>query len=631
MSSVKIELENIGVFRGRREFNLVKGLNILYAPNASGKTSLVAGLKTVTISALSSEELGRVLNDYEERGRVKLTMDGAEYAVELIRRPDGTVEAWGRRLAENGVIKSIAFIDMENELVNAIYAGNEERVKSKLREISGVAFIETILNVLEGLASEYEYSYETKKKEYESRKEEITKQRKRLEERLNKIRDRIREILRDPRIEPARKEIEEIRSKRERLLKQQHDLRRQEIEINNRVGLLEHDYTSKKAELDALKEKREKVSKELEELEKKIIDIRKRIEVLFSEVQYLQSVYENLTRDITEKENIIKRRKDVLEYAQCPYCGAPINKDRIMKEISELEKSISELLVKRNEIENRIRQRSAEISELREKGEERLAALKAELKRLSERISGLEKELNTIESELNNERRKLEEIRRQMKLFEEDLLILNRKLEVLKDKVPLVEELGRLQNEEQRIVEDLDYLFGRLRQLEQVYSEVKILEDVLERTKLLIEYFRIRLNELKKVVVEKINESILRHFKLLRLAELEYPVLAEDFSLTLTRVGGIPTTLAELSDAEKAIFTILMTMALKDYVAEDFPFYVIDTLIEFVDDTRAKEILKYLMDVAGENKIVIVTKTKPYTGEPKLLSQEDIIVNKITI
>ena len=629
MSSVKIELENIGVFRGRREFNLFKGLNILYAPNASGKTSLVAGLKAVTISTLSSEELGRVLNDYEERGRVKLTMDGAEYAVELIRRPDGTVEAWGRRLAENGVIKSIAFIDMENELVNAIYAGNEERVKSKLREISGVAYIETILNVLEGLASEYEYSYETKKKEYESRKEEITKQRKRLEERLNKIRDRIREILRDPRIEPARKEIEEIRSKRERLLKQQHDLRRQEIEINNRVGLLEHDYTSKKAELDALKEKREKVSKELEELEKKIIDIRKRIEVLFNEIRYLQSVYENLTRDIIEKENMIKRRKDVLEYAQCPCCGAPVDKDRIMKEISELEKSISELLVKRNEIENRIRQRSAEISELREKGEERLATLKAELKRLSERISGLEKELNSIESELSNERRKLEEIRRQMKLLEEDLLILNRKLEVLKDKVPLVEELGRLQNEEQRIVEDLDYLFGRLRQLEQVYSEVKILEEILERTKLLIEYFRIRLNELKKVVVEKINESILRHFKLLRLAELEYPVLAEDFSLT--RVGGIPTTLAELSDAEKAIFTILMTMALKDYVAEDFPFYVIDTLIEFVDDTRAKEILKYLMGVAGENKVVIVTKTKPYTGEPKLLSQEDIIVNKITI
>jgi len=53
MNVVKLELENIGVFRGKREFNLFKGLNILYAPNASGKTSLVAGLKAVTISALT--------------------------------------------------------------------------------------------------------------------------------------------------------------------------------------------------------------------------------------------------------------------------------------------------------------------------------------------------------------------------------------------------------------------------------------------------------------------------------------------------------------------------------------------------------------------------------------------------
>ena len=56
---------------------------------------------------------------------------------------------------------------------------------------------------------------------------------------------------------------------------------------------------------------------------------------------------------------------------------------------------------------------------------------------------------------------------------------------------------------------------------------------------------------------------------------------------------------------------------------------VVDTLIEFIDDTRAKEIMKYLMEVAGDNKVVIVTKTKPYTGEVKLLTQEDILVNKI--
>ncbi len=630
MSSIKLELENIGVFRDRRTFILSKGLNLVYAPNASGKTSLVAGLKTVTISALTSDELSRVLNDYEEKGHVKLVIDGSEYAVELIRKPDGSVEAWGKRLAENGVIRKIAFIDLENELVNAIYAGDPDRVKSILRDISGIGQIETILKVLEGLRSEYEYAYETKKKEYESRKEEITSQRRRLEERLNRVRARIREILRDPRIEPARKEIVEIRSRRETLLKQQHELRRHEIEVSNRIGLIEHDYDSKRAELVALKEQREKVAKELRELERKIIDMRKRIEVLLSEVRYLESRRNNLLSEISEKEDMIKRRRSVLEYAVCPYCGAPIDRDKIMKEIMELEASADSLRRELDEVKSKIEEKLAEINELRAGGEERLSALREELKRLTSKISELERELAEKESRIKEERRKLEEIRRKIKMLDEELLILSKKLEVMREKVPLVEELARLQNEEQRLSEDLDYVIGRLQQLEQLYSEIGILEDRLEKTRLLIKYFQIRLNELKRVVVEKINKSILKHFKLLRLAELEYPVIAEDFTLTLTRTGGIPTSLAELSDAEKAIFTILMTLALKDYIAADFPFYVVDTLIEFIDDTRAKEIMKYLMNIAGKDKAVIVTKTRPYTGEPRLLSQEDILVNKIT-
>jgi len=629
MSTVKLELENIGVFRGKREFVLSKGLNILYAPNASGKTSVVAGLKAVTISALKPEELNKVLNDYEERGLVKLVMESSEYIVELIRKPDGSIEAWGKRLAENGVIKRIAFIDLENDLINAIYAGDHERVKSILRDISGVGHIETILKVLEGLRSEYEYSYETKKKEYEARKEEITSQRERLEERLNKIRLRISEILRDPRIEPAKKEIMEIRTKLEALLRQQQELRQREIEANNRIGLIEHEYDSKRAELIALKEQREKVTKELRELEMKIVDIRKKIEKLSSEVEYLKTRRSNLVSEIKELESAIERRKSVLEYATCPYCGAPIDRNRVMKEIMELEADKETLSKELDEIENAIREKSTEINELRRSGEEKISSLREEMKRLTSRISELEKELAEKENRVKDEKRKLEEIRRSLKMLEEEALILGKKLEVMRERVPLVEELARLQNEEQKLAEELDYVIGRLHQLEELYSEVGIFEKRLEKLNLLAKYFQIRLNELKRVVVEKINESVLKHFKLLRLAELEYPILAEDFTLNLTRTGGTPTSLAELSDAEKAIFAILVTLALKDYIVADFPFYAVDTLIEFIDDARAKEILRYLMNVAGEDKIIIVTKTRPYTGEPRLLTQEDIIVNNV--
>jgi len=630
MSTVKVELENIGVFRERKKFVLSKGLNVLYAPNASGKTSLISSLKAVSIPTLTPEELRRVLNDYEERGRVRLVINGEECIIELVRRPDNTVEALGKRLAENGIIKEVAFVDLENRLVNAIYSGDEEGVEKELREIVGVTFIETVLSSLEGLKAEHDYQYQVKKRNYESKREETLEQCKRLEERLVKVRDRIREIERDSRIEPVRKEIEEIRAEYDKLLKQLEEERRREIEANNRLGLLEHDYTSKKAELEALKERRELKLAELKKLEEALVTARKEIEKLTSEVRKLKEKGHRIEQERKEIEKLIEERRSVLGYAQCPKCGAPVDKDRVLREIAELEEKAVKLREELESVRREIEARESRMLELREQVERRADELKRYVDEVTRTVTKLESEIARIEDSIKSERRVLEEIRKHMEPLEERLLVLDKKLEALKDKVPLVEELRYLQREEQRILEELDYLFGRLRQLDQVYSEVRQLEELIETLLLLIKYFKIRLNELKRVVVERINETVLKHFKLLNLAELEYPVLAEDFTLTLTRVGKIPTNLAELSDAEKAIFAILMTMALKDYVAGDFPFYVVDSIIEFIDDARAREVLRYLMEV-GKDKVVVVTKTRPYSGQPAPLSQEDIFVNSIPI
>ncbi len=628
MSEVRVELENIGVFRERKELTLSRGLNILYAPNASGKTSLISGLKAVSVLVLTPDELRRALNDYEDRGRVKLEIDGAEYVVELIRRPDNTVEAWGKRFAEDGIIKKVAFIDLENKLVNAIYAGNEEEVKRELREIVGVSFIETVLTVLEGIKSEYEYQYQSKKRDFESKREEILEQRKRLKERLNEVENKIEKIVSDPRIEPARKEIEEIRAERDKLLKQLEDERRREIEVNNRLGLLEHDYDRKKRDLEDLKERREEKLAELSKLEAILISTRKEIEKLENEIQELEKTRRQVEQDRKEIGKIIEERRSVLGYAQCPKCGAPVDRDRVIQEIVELEEKAVKLRESLDSIRREVEARRARVQELKERVEEEAERLRRSINEMTKTITRLESEIGKIESSIRKEREALDEIRKQIEALEDKLRALDDRLEALKDKVPLIEELRYLQEEEQHIRKVLEYLFGREQQLKQVYSEVERLEELVETTSLMIEYFRIRLNELKRVVVEKINEAVLKHFRLLSLAELEYPVLAEDFTLTLSRAGGIATRLAELSDAEKAIFTILMTMALKDYVVPDFPFYIVDSVIEFIDDARAGEVLKYLMEV-GKNKVVIVSKTKPYSGQPSLLSQEDIFINNI--
>lgn len=635
MSKVKIVLENIGMFRGRKEFKLSKGLNVVYAPNASGKTSLIVGLKVIATPILSAEELRRVLNDYENKGKVTLVLDENEYTVELVRKSDGSVEAWGNRLSENGIIKRVAFADLENELVSAIFSGDNERAKQILRELSGAGYLETVVNVVEGLLRDYEYSYEIKSKEYESKRGEIELQIKDVENRLNIVRKKILEIHRDPKIEPIRKEISEVTEKREKLDSKLSELRKEEINIENERVFKERDYRDIRAHLEVLMKKREELMKEITQIQESISEYKTKIERLQEELDKLRKTKEDREREFRENIADLERKRRVREYAVCPYCGASINRDKLEKRIHELEEKISQIREEIAKLEEDIGRKKAYIDELRHICEERLKSAKEELNELNKNIIKLEHEEEKLERELNSYERELAKIKSDIERLEYEKQILDKKLELLRKEKPnvaiLIDELRRLQDEESYLHESLDRLRGRRMQLEQMYEDIVVLRDYIEILRLLLEYFKMRFYEIQKITIDEINEAILKHFKLLRLAELEYPILAEGFTFTLTRVGGTPTTLAELSDAEKAILAIVMLLALKERIADDFPYCCIDTLIEFVDDTRAKEVFKYLMEVAKNGKVIIITKTKPYTGEPTLLTQKDILVNEIPI
>ncbi|MCC6057263.1 MAG: hypothetical protein LM583_11350, partial [Desulfurococcaceae archaeon] len=583
MNKILIELENIGAFRGRYAFEMAKGLNVIYAPNASGKSSLIAGLKVASIIAFMPEELKRFLNDYENEGFVKLLVDNNEVIIKLRRRADGMVEAIGKPLSDNGIVRKIAFVDLENELVNAIYSGDEERVKQILKEISGLNYLETILTIISGLRSEYEYRYQIKRREYESRKEEIEKELKETEMNLEAVRKRLNEILSRPEIEPVRKEIENIRQKQKEIEEQLSVYRKNEIEIKNAIALRDIDLKKIEADFKFFVEKRNKLLEEIESIERNLIEYRREIEKLSLEIKHLEMEKDTLLRELSDKKGILERRKQVIEYATCPYCGAPIDRKLLETKIIELESQISELRDKINDILLEIERRQKRIDELKQSGEERLKNVRKELSEISSKISELEQNKNNIENEITSLKRKLKDLENVIKQLEEEREILLKRLEMFEKEYPevstLVDEYKRLQIQEHHLMERRDRLHGRLKQLEEMHKDVLFEQNNVEKVNLLEEYFRIRLSEIKSLAVNRINEVILRHFKLLKLAELESPILSSDFELKLIRSGGIPTTLAELSDAEKAIFVIAITYALKEHIAEEFPFYVVDTLI----------------------------------------------------
>ena len=85
--SLKVELQNIGGLQGKHSFTFNKGLNVIKAPNASGKTSLLNAIFLVLGNEqIERSELEDYLTDNEVAGYVRITNEeGNKSEIRLTR------------------------------------------------------------------------------------------------------------------------------------------------------------------------------------------------------------------------------------------------------------------------------------------------------------------------------------------------------------------------------------------------------------------------------------------------------------------------------------------------------------------------------------------------------------------
>jgi len=157
---VLLELENIGCLK-RAELDFKPGLNIIKAPNASGKTSLIKGLTSMFSDKIPPAHI-LALNDLN--GRVKLRYGSQIYEKIFRRTPSGSVVAGGSMLpfadhrafdacvalAETGVVHKItggeaAFREyLENlsygKYYSMVISAAQELVNESSRELAGPSF-----------------------------------------------------------------------------------------------------------------------------------------------------------------------------------------------------------------------------------------------------------------------------------------------------------------------------------------------------------------------------------------------------------------------------------------------------------------------------------------------------------
>ena len=185
---VRLSVYNIGGIDRPLTVEFRKGVNVIEAPNASGKTSLIRGL----VSFFSPTPPDSILNVKATEGYVELVYNGRRYR-RVFRRCGNRVRVAGEVppfYDERAV--EVAVVTPENRLLARIMAG-EDDIGSFLAEVSRVKRYEVLLDVLEELLGESLGRLE-KLKEKKAEDDSLYHRARALEGEVRRLRDKLRAL-----------------------------------------------------------------------------------------------------------------------------------------------------------------------------------------------------------------------------------------------------------------------------------------------------------------------------------------------------------------------------------------------------------------------------------------------------
>ena len=123
--TMKINIKDIGGITKPISVTLKKGLNIIKAPNAIGKTSFIHAVQTLVLPENELREHPEFLNDFSNEGKVELICDGKK-DYRKIRRVGNSLGVIGNAFYNVGgasKVRLLSFADPENEFLDTVLKG----------------------------------------------------------------------------------------------------------------------------------------------------------------------------------------------------------------------------------------------------------------------------------------------------------------------------------------------------------------------------------------------------------------------------------------------------------------------------------------------------------------------------
>jgi len=659
--SAELVLEDVGGFSGTLNLKFVKGvINVVKAPNAAGKSSIIRAIAFCLSAPYRSKSLAELAREMgllrqpseaveplihmgASTAKISIKLDGEEWKLSLSK--DGKY-IYTREGDERFLITSV--LTRSSKILDKLVRGDVD-FGWVIEIVSLASRYENVAKVIEKEGNKVRALQE----EVESRENEVEnlkKERMMLKKTIDNYKRKESELSRKlSELLASRLDISKLRDQRDYLLTKKREQEDKLKDISDRIRKLkkEIEELNKRYEIELTeKERLEKENKELlesiesigrrlKELNKKLEGYEERLKEIGEQIETLRieegrllakgEMYERALRLTAQSQRI---RCFLCEEGYLTIEKLRQGKLLVERQLSEIRNKISTLLGKRNKIYSELRERDelkreldklriqhVEITQGLQSRERALSTYFEEVKSLHESLTGFENRFKEEEQVLNKYKAELEAVE---------------------------ESIRKLGEEERKIVEDIAAIRGKLEEAEKQLSkterilEIKSYVEILghkllldDAKRMLEAWISVLDNVLKHIQAEARKERVMaielfnsQVKEVLRDSGFEYLdvwIDASDYKLhIIDRRINVEVSPRILSETERYMLTFIIHTALKLTYTPHVPFFLLDEVTLSFDEIRRRAVLKYLSKLAEENGWFVVLTELGH--EPKIVT-----------
>ena len=596
MGNIKLVLENIGGLVGRHKYLLKEGLNLISAPNAAGKSSIIHGIQALILDSRDLERKSYFLNAFERSGRAELSWNGKR-SVRRIIGDNGTISVGGEAIhPEERKCTLFAVASDDNELLEKVKSGRP--LKNLILEFSDYRHFQNLRDYLQN--------------EFEQTEEELSKHQDTLEKlktlygNLKKKKQDLaqREKERSGLAEVSMETIAENKKLTMTLSSQDFELSQLITEIAHIHG----EYQRLKTRITSSEAQERRMRSDVSQFERKHPDIEdelERLEGTLSELKREEAETEARTAIITDSlEKANSGLVHYMEYGQdaCPTCGQQITPELLREWQKKLEQEQKEIRYTLAHLKDKQAQIEKDHNSLSHYAIRVKTELRQKLLSSVELIVSDRKKVSVLEKKLDVKVKKRKELVGKVKELEAtvDKQLRN----TLNRRRMLDEEIARLD-------ENIKTIHSEIESVGDVRSIVDYLVDEKSFLESAVDYVSKKEEEVKRVVRERFNKQIAQVYSLMEFDEVFDKIfLDESFDLQIIRrYKGLTTqdSVTSLSHGEKETVGFVLMLAGKQEHLPEFPFFIADET-SFYDGTRFRRMVDFMTNLVA---YTVVTNLVP--------------------